>query len=265
MWFSRDSIVLMSNEDEFGRERLNDTGLHSSGKLPVPPMMNVPRIMTAFIVLLIGIHAMREFFFSVVLNFKTLIAFSFIPGRYSPNMPELPYPLAELWSPVTYALLHGDWGHVFMNVIWMLAFGAIIARRIGEVRFVLFAITTAIGGAALHYAFYAGSMIPVIGASAIVSGFMGAASRFAFGRMGQGRDMSKVPMLTLVETFTNPQVLTFLALWFGMNFLFGSGIIPIAGEGQGVAWQAHIGGFITGLFGFSFFDKSPPPVSSFHH
>lgn len=261
MRFSRDSIDLMSNKDEFGREHLNVTGLHSGQKPPVPPMMNVPRIMTAFIVLLIGIHAVREFFFSNVLNFKTLMAFSFIPARYAPNMPQLPYPLAELWTPVTYALLHGDWGHVLMNVVWMLAFGAIIARRIGETRFVLFAIATAIGGAALHYVYYAGSMVPVIGASAVVSGFMGAASRFAFGRLGQGRDMTKVPMLTLAQTFTNPQVLTFLGLWFGMNFLFGSGIIAIAGEGQGIAWQAHIGGFVTGLFGFSFFDRN----TNLHH
>ncbi|MFK5979364.1 MAG: rhomboid family intramembrane serine protease [Rhizobiaceae bacterium] len=246
----------MSNENEFGRERLNGTWLHSGEKQPVPPMMNVPPIMTIFIALLIGIHAMREFFFSALLNLKTLLAFSFIPARYSPNMPEFPYPLAELWSPVTYALLHGDWGHVVMNVIWMLAFGAIIAKRVGEVRFVLFAIATALGGAAFHFVFHVGSAVPVIGASAIVSGFMGAASRFAFGRMGNGRDMTKVPMLTLKQTFTNSQVLTFLALWFGMNYLFGSGLIAIAGEGQGVAWQAHIGGFITGLFGFSFFDRS---------
>lgn len=227
----------------------------TSDKPVVPPMWNVPPIMTAFIGLLLAIHAVREIFLSGGQNIRSIIAFAFIPGRYSPNVGELPYPLAEFWSPITYALLHGDWGHVIMNVVWMLAFGAIIARRIGTPSFILFAMFTALGGAALHYVFYVGSMQPVIGASAIVSGFMGAASRFAFGRMARGLDMTKVPMLSLIETFTNRQVLMFLALWFGFNFLFGSGIIDISGGGQNVAWQAHVGGFAAGLFGFSFFDR----------
>ena len=224
-------------------------------KPPVPPMLNVPPIMTTFIVLLVSIHAIREFLLSAEMNFRTILAFSFIPARYAENSVNLPYPMAEWWSPVTYSLLHADWGHVFMNCIWMLVFGAIIARRISIVSFILFSISTALGGAALHYVFHAGEMVSVIGASAIVSGFMGAAARFAFSRAGFGIDLTKVPMLSLVETFKNRQVVTFLALWFGMNFLFGSGVINLGDGAAPVAWQAHVGGFATGLFGFYYFDK----------
>ncbi|MBL4599368.1 MAG: rhomboid family intramembrane serine protease [Rhizobiaceae bacterium] len=242
-----------------GPQRLNGEGFPPERKRPVPPMLNVPPIMTAFIGLLVLIHGIREYFLSPEQNLHSIIAFAFIPARYAANALELPYPLADWWSPITYALLHGDWGHVAMNAIWMLAFGAIVARRIGPIRFILFGALTAIGGAALHYVFHMEDLVPVIGASAIVSGFMGAAARFAFGRFGQGVDMTKVRMLSLVETFTNRQVVTFLALWFGLNLLFGSGIIDIGGEGQGIAWQAHIGGFVTGLFGFSFFDRHKFP------
>ncbi|PCI03399.1 MAG: rhomboid family intramembrane serine protease [Hyphomicrobiales bacterium] len=241
----------MNNENQFGKE------WQQGEKPPVPPMLNVPPIMTAFIVLLISIHGIRVLLLSAEMNFRSILAFSFIPARYAENGGGLPYPMAEWWSPVTYALLHADWGHVLMNSIWMLVFGAIVARRIGAGFFILFAIITALGGAALHYVFHAGEMVTVIGASAIVSGFMGAAARFAFARAGYGTDMTKVPMLSLAETFTNRQVVTFLALWFGMNFLFGSGIINFGGEAPNVAWQAHVGGFLTGLFGFSFFDRHP--------
>lgn len=239
----------MDNENQFDGE------WQQGEKPPVPPMLNVPPVMTAFILLLVSIHGIRVWLLSAEMNFRSILAFSFIPARYTGNGGGLPYPMAEWWSPITYSLLHADWGHVFMNSIWMLVFGAIVARRIGVGRFILFAIATSLGGAALHYVFHAGEMVSVIGASAIVSGFMGAAARFAFTRAGFGRDMSKVPMLSLVETFTNRQVVTFLALWFGMNFLFGSGVINLGGEAPNVAWQAHIGGFLTGLFGFSFFDK----------
>ena len=52
----------------------------------------------------------------------------------------------------------------------------------------------------------------------------------------------------------NPRVLIFLALWFGLNLLFGIGGMGLVAEGQSVAWQAHIGGFVAGLLLFSAFD-----------
>jgi len=160
------------------------------------------------------------------------------------------------WSPLTYSLLHSDWTHLIVNSAWMLAFGAAVARRFGAVRFLAFGCVCSLGGAALHYVFHVGDVAPVIGASAVVSGFMGAASRFAFGRSGLRQDLVLAPALSLVQTFSNRQVMMFLAIWFGLNFLFGSGLVPIAGEDQSIAWQAHIGGFAAGLLLFSFFDPA---------
>jgi membrane associated rhomboid family serine protease len=53
-------------------------------------------------------------------------------------------------------------------------------------------------------------------------------------------------------------VLAFLAVWFGLNLLFGLGAVSITGEDQPVAWQAHVGGFVAGLVLFSFFDPVNP-------
>jgi membrane associated rhomboid family serine protease len=56
-------------------------------------------------------------------------------------------------------------------------------------------------------------------------------------------------------------VLAFLAIWFGVNIIFGVGSIAIGMEGANVAWQAHIGGFFAGLLLFSLFDPIPRETS----
>ena len=101
----------------------------------------------------------------------------------------------------------------------------------------------------------------MIGASAAVSGAMAAAARFAFERGSflafRSRDSdaaAMVPALPLSVALRNPRIMTFVALWFGMNILFGLGSMSLTGEAQSVAWQAHIGGFLTGLLLFSAFD-----------
>jgi membrane associated rhomboid family serine protease len=55
----------------------------------------------------------------------------------------------------------------------------------------------------------------------------------------------------------DPRVMIFIVVWFGINLLFGAASLPIAGNDQPIAWQAHIGGFLAGLLLFSLFD----PVS----
>ncbi len=66
-----------------------------------------------------------------------------------------------------------------------------------------------------------------------------------------------MPALPLTGVLSDPRVLAFLAVWFGINILFGLGSLPITGGDQVVAWQAHIGGFLAGLFLFSWFDPAP--------
>jgi membrane associated rhomboid family serine protease len=88
---------------------------------------------------------------------------------------------------------------------------------------------------------------------------MAAAARFVFepgGPLdGWHRDnVDRVPAAPLTVALRNPRVLTFLAVWFGLNLLFGLGGMNLVAAGQSVAWQAHIGGFMAGLLLFSAFD-----------
>ena len=116
----------------------------------------------------------------------------------------------------------------------------------------------------LHLFTHGGDTAAVIGASAAISGTMAGAMRFAFQRGGplsrqreDGANPYRVPAIPLLFVLTDPRVLGFLVVWFGINILFGAGFTSLSG-GQPVAWQAHIGGFLAGLLLFSWFD--PPDV-----
>jgi membrane associated rhomboid family serine protease len=172
---------------------------------------------------------------------------------------------AKIWTFLTYSFLHADLTHLVFNMIWLLPFGSAVGRRFGAMRFFLFLSVSAIAGAGAHLATHARELAPMIGASAAVSGAMAAAIRFAFGRggflsfrRGDADAAATVPALPLLKALRHPRVIAFLAMWFGINIIFGLGSAPFVAASQSVAWQAHIGGFLAGLLLFSMFDPIPP-------
>jgi membrane associated rhomboid family serine protease len=186
--------------------------------------------------------------------------FAFVPLRYVGGVPsDWPGGFAgDVWTFVTYAFLHGGWAHVGLNAVWLLAFGTPVARRFGPSRFLAFFAVTAAAGATAHLLVYSGQAVPVVGASAAISGCMAAAMRFAFQGRGpliaRDGEADRVPALPLTAIVRNGRVMAFLVVWFGLNILFGLGSMSIDGSEQAIAWQAHIGGFLAGLFGFALFD-----------
>jgi membrane associated rhomboid family serine protease len=226
------------------------------------PIFNVPGVVTAIIAVLALIHGVRDFVLSPETDDQVLRLFAFVPQRYGAEPlahQGLPGGIwADGWTFVTYAFLHGSWTHLGLNAVWLLAFGTPVARRFGAVRFLAFFAVAAAAGAAAHLLVYRGEPVPVVGASAAISGFMAAAMRFAFQRRGPliGRDAEgdRMPALPLIAVLRNGRVLAFLVVWFGLNLLFGLDSLSIDGSDQTIAWQAHIGGFLAGLFGFSVFD-----------
>jgi membrane associated rhomboid family serine protease len=232
---------------------------------PSEPIFNVPTVVSALLAVLLAIHAIREWAITPEFDNELLWLFAFVPSRYdSAVLGTGAFPgglAADVWTFITYAFLHGSWTHLGLNAVWLLAFGTPVARRFGPTRFILFFAVTAAGGALAHLAVYSGERVPMIGASAAISGFMAAAIRFAFQRGGPlrfiGRDRDdayRVPALPLRAVLRDGRVLIFLAVWFGLNLLFGLGSIGLDGGDQAIAWQAHIGGFLAGLLAFPLFD-----------
>jgi membrane associated rhomboid family serine protease len=234
---------------------------------PHEPILTLPAALTAYIALLVVIHLVRMLLPNDIDNL-VVATFGFIPKRYDSTLLVASFPGgtgAELWTFVTYSLLHANLSHIGFNVLWLLPFGSALARRFGAMRFFLFMAVTAVAGALAHLMTNEHSAAPMIGASASVSGTMAAAIRFAFVQgsflsfsRGDADAAAKVPALSLSRALRNGRVLAFLAVWFGVNIVFGIGSIAIGLEGGTVvAWQAHIGGFLAGLVLFSLFDPVP--------
>ena len=227
------------------------------------PIFNIPAIVLIAAGLMVAVQVVRGLLPDIE-GVELLLALAFIPARYSGEAFELPGgDIAAVTSFVTYMLVHGGWAHLLVNLLWMIAFGSAVAKRVGAARFVAFSIACGIAGALAHLALHWGELTPVVGASAAISGQMAAALRFAFsGRAYRGaRDLAAVPLETLGRTLSDPRILAVIGVWVALNALFGFGIISLAGAEGEIAWEAHIGGFLFGLVAFGFFDVRPMPAN----
>ena len=116
--------------------------------------------------------------------------------------------------------LHGNYTHVGVNSLWLLAFGPIVAKRLGTTKFLLFFLFCGIASAALHLAVYFGAVEQVVGASGAVSGLMGAAIRIFYGRLlfrpvtPEGETPPLAPLLSR-------PIIGFTAVWLIANFVAG--------------------------------------------
>jgi membrane associated rhomboid family serine protease len=234
--------------------------------VPREPILTLPGALTTYVLLLSAIHGVRMLL-PYDVDDDVIQMFGFIPKRYDSTLLAITFPGgagAKVWSFVTYSLLHANLSHIGFNVLWLLPFGSALARRFGAIRFFVFMAVTAVAGALAHLVTHEHAVAPMIGASASVSGAMAAAIRFAFVQgsflsfsRGDATAAARVPALSLMRALRNTRVLGFLAVWFGVNIVFGVGSIAIGADGASVAWQAHIGGFFAGLLLFSLFDPIP--------
>lgn len=233
-----------------------------------PPALNVPGAVLALLLLMVGVFVLYDQS-SPDGQDQMIMWLALFPARIlAPAQQGLIWPgglAGDFWTFITYTFMHGSWTHLIVNSVWLLAFGSALARRLGAVRFYLFYFTCGIAGAALHVALNAGSMVPIVGASAALSGLMGGAARFIFlsdgplgGLVRIGRDglpvMSRGRM-SIVGALTDRRSMIFILVWLGLNFLFGpTGLSAAVGSSAAVAWEAHMGGFLAGLLLFGLFD-----------
>ena len=210
-------------------------------------------------------HAVRVVLLPPQAESDFLLQFAFIPERFDPALLSVNGITGpDIWTFVSYAFIHADLFHLGMNVIWLLPFGSALARRFGGLRFLLFSAVTAAAGAATHLATHFGEVYPMVGASAAISGTMAASMRFAFQHGGplarwyvsHDEEAYRQPADPLGVVLREPRVLIFTAVWFGINAIFGLGGLNLE-QGQTIAWQAHIGGFIAGMVLFPLFDPIP--------
>ncbi|WP_343210937.1 rhomboid family intramembrane serine protease [Ancylobacter lacus] len=219
-------------------------------------------MITALGVVMLVVHGVRSLL-GPEADTWVLLQFAFIPARYEPAyIGEALGP--DVWTFVSYAFLHGSLAHIGINLLWMVAFGSPVARRFGVGRFLAFFAVTAAAGAVAHLLTHQGEIVPLVGASGAIAGFMAGAVRFIFAAPGfagmgpQGFEHTmRQPAAPLGVVLRDRRVIGFVAVWFLINIGIGVGL-PVGTEAGGtIAWQAHIGGFLAGLLLFPLFDPLP--------
>jgi membrane associated rhomboid family serine protease len=130
-------------------------------------MLNVPAAVVALLAVFALVQALLMFVLTAEQTTEFLLLFAFIPARYDASvLPDVAWPggwAADIWTFVTYALIHADVSHLIFNAVWFLAFGSPVAQRFGSLRFMAFMAMTAAVGAAVHLVTHFGELPLVSG------------------------------------------------------------------------------------------------------
>ncbi|HCZ06829.1 MAG: hypothetical protein PWP37_1220 [Thermotogota bacterium] len=198
------------------------------------------------------------FFYELSLDPRELMIFlynyGFVPGRYTlEQLKEVAVFKSNPIIPVISSMfLHGGWTHLIGNMWSLWLFGDNVEDLMGKFNFLIFYICSGLVAMGMHFITNLHSTVPTIGASGAISGVMGA--YFAFFPYSR--------IITLVFIFFFPMFVAipaviYLGLWF-LSQIFNGTLSVVVGNFSGVAWWAHIGGFIFGMLAGSFFVKRRP-------
>lgn len=150
----------------------------------------------------------------------------------------------EVWWPVLSAMfLHGGWLHLGGNMLFLWIFGDNVEDRLGRAGFLLFYVAAGVAATALQVYLNPMSRVPTLGASGAIAGVLGAYVVL----YPRAQVLTLVPLGLLTTTLRVPAVL-YLFVWFALQAL--QGVVSLgAGRADtgGVAWWAHVGGFLLGL------------------
>jgi membrane associated rhomboid family serine protease len=163
-----------------------------------------------------------------------------VPGRLVASLAgdtSLPVEAATL---VTSMFLHGGWMHLIGNMWYLWIFGDNVEDRMGSMRFLLFYLTGGVVAGLVHAALMPGSAIPTVGASGAIAAVLGGYAQ-AFPR---ARVLTLIPVFFFFQVIAVP-ALVLLGVWF--LFQFVAGTLSFGATSGGVAWWAHIAGFVFGF------------------
>lgn len=155
----------------------------------------------------------------------------------------------QIVSLFTFMFLHGGFLHLIGNMWSLYIFGDNVEERLGPARYVAFYLLCGLASGATQLLFNPYSNIPTIGASGAIAGVMGA----YFILYPRSRILTLIPII-FIPWFVEIPAFFFLGIWFVLQFLNAAGS---SGHAGGIAWWAHIGGFIFGILFLRLFDRIP--------
>lgn len=168
--------------------------------------------------------------------------YALVPARYFGPTAAVHTPDFGSYYPFfTNMFLHAGWAHIIFNMWTLWVFGRAVEDRLGTARFVGFYLICGVAASIAHAVVNANSQIPALGASGAIAGVIGCYARlFPFARL-----IMMVPIVFIPFFFEIP-AMAFAVLWAVMQLVPGLFSLVQGPETGGVAWWAHIGGFVAG-------------------
>lgn len=176
---------------------------------------------------------------------RFILTFGLVPARYTTIHGAIIVtdPVAFLVPVFTSMFIHGGWLHLIGNMLFLFVFGRSIEDRFGHGRFLLLYFVSGLGAALIDILFNMGSRVPTIGASGAIAGILGA----YLVSFPTARITTLIPLLIFFWTVRIPALLM-LGYWFLIQFIAGYQMLTIeSATTGGIAWWAHVGGFILGM------------------
>jgi hypothetical protein len=158
--------------------------------------------------------------------------------------------VAQVYPFFTSMFIHGGWFHLIGNMLYLYIFGDNVEDKIGHFKYLIFYLISGIAAAFLQVLINTHSAIPMVGASGAISGVLGAYILY----FPRSRVLTLVPIFLVIQ-FVEIPALIFLLFWFVMQFF--SGVVTLAATKStgGVAFWAHVGGFVAGFILARLFQK----------
>ena len=171
-----------------------------------------------------------------------LSRFALVPGRYFAPDASSSLSVLDYLPFVTNMFLHGGWLHLILNMWTLWLFGRTVEDRFGSARYLLFYLLCGAVASTTHALVNATSEIPALGASGAIAGVLGCYMRM----FPLSRVVVMIPILFFPFFFELPAIV-FTGLWFLVQVMQGTADLFGPPAGAGVAWWAHIGGFVAGF------------------
>ncbi len=190
----------------------------------------------------LGQHAQR-FVAEYGLTPLHFVKFYGLPGGFTDNA------LIPLFASI---FMHGGWLHVIGNMWFFWIFGDNVEDRLGHFKYLVFYLLCGIGASLIHVMFNAGSSVPTIGASGAISGVLGA----YLISYPNARVTTLLIIIVFIRIVEIPAFL-FLIIWFVFQYVSGTSELAAHHDTGGVAYWAHMGGFVVGIVLLWLFPKKP--------
>lgn len=183
------------------------------------------------------------FFYQLSLPSTQLPAFfntwSFVPARFFAD----PWSLEQIATVFTAMFMHSGWVHIGGNMLYLWIFGNNVEDRLGRGPFLMFYLTCGIAAAALQASIVPASTVPILGASGAIAGILGAYLLLYPG----AAILTLIPIVFIFEVARVPAFLV-IGFWFVLQLANGlASLSPAVAQAGGVAWFAHVGGFLAGF------------------